>query len=239
MTSFFSRPASRRHVLAGALTLALSGIAILNGPAAHAQGSGRKDKGAFTVTLSDGRTFAGKGDFTIPNVAGKSATVAGTFVSYRVDLDTFSVRDYTLKSSLTRNVPTVIFGLKEPVHNSTLTGSLSLNLNNEQAVLLRSGPVTKMKIQSKDASTVGIFQMETGRGPVVYNHVLGPGFSYYVDNLGRTLFTNGVFIGRESPQLAARAAPATANVKGATQSSWSVQGGGRMGMVLGEDATQP
>ena len=67
---------------------------------------------------------------------------------------------------------------------------------------------------------------------VNYVHKLAPGFTYYTDDLGRTLFTNGTVIGRESPELA------TLVSRTDTSSTWSVPAGGRMGAVFGEDATE-
>jgi len=74
--------------------------------------------------------------------------------------------------------------------------------------------------------------MEPEPGTTVV-HTLAPGFKYYTDNLGRTLFTNGVVIGRESPELASLVS------RTSSVSTWSIQAGGRMGAVFGEDATQP
>lgn len=66
-----------------------------------------------------------------------------------------------------------------------------------------------------------------------YVHTLAPGFTYFEDDLGRTLFTNGTVVGRESPELASLVSRTD------TRSTWDVQAGGRMGAVFGEDAIQP
>jgi hypothetical protein len=99
-------------------------------------------------------------------------------------------------------------------------------------VLIRAGASNKLKIQAKDCSTGGLFQMEPYHTTLIH-HQLADGFHYFDDNLGRTLFTDGVTIGRESPQSAALVS------RTLTASLWQVQGGGRMGAVFGEDAVQP
>ena len=63
-------------------------------------------------------------------------------------------------------------------------------------------------------------------------HELGDTFHYYLSSTGTVLFTNGVFIGKDSPETA------TNSQLNDLTATWQVQGGGRMGMVLGEDATE-
>ena len=237
----FPRVFTRRALLRtlGSGLLVAAGIFPLAAPA-----QAKKDCGTYTVTIG-ARTFSGKQDTRISarDVAGQIARVRGTFTEFDVDLDTFTVRNYTMtgvpaSTDITRRTRTVIYLSKVPEHNSILTGDLSLRINNEQLVLSRTGPVTPMKIQAKDCTQGGIFQMEPDRTiPVV--HTLAQGFRYFVDSLGRVLFTNGIFVGRESPETATLVAPGKADIPGQTQSRWLIQGGGRMGMVLGEDATQP
>src|SRR5688500_2370696 len=90
---------------------------------------------SFTVQFSDGRTVSGQTRVTLAVGAGVTAQVRGQFVNYTVDLDTFRVRNYTLQSDITANQPAVIFTRKEPLHGRTLTGALSIEINNEQLVL--------------------------------------------------------------------------------------------------------
>ena len=218
--------------------MAASWFALVGGalllPAAPAHAG--RDSGAFRVTLSDGRAFSGKRDVTIPVARGTIALVSGTYAEFLVDLDTFAVGDYTLTgapspSDITGGRRTVIFARKVPEHGSLLTGDLTLRLGNEQLELRRSGPGIGMKIQAKDSTQGGIFQMEPSR-TITYVHQLAPGFEYFTDGLGRTLLTNLTLVGRESPELAAPVGRIP------TASRWRVQGGGRMGMVLGEDAVE-
>jgi hypothetical protein len=194
-----------------------------------------KTCGAFTVVLDTGAVFRGKQDLVIPaSRLGQTAHVRGTFAQFDVDLTTFTVFSYelTAASDVTAGHDKIIFLSKTPELAAPLTGSLTLRINNEQLVLIRAGATNKMKIQAKDCSTGGLFQMEPDR-PALIHHELADGFHYFNDNLGRTLFTDGVTIGRESPQFASFVS------RTVTESLWQVQGGGRMGAVFGEDAIQP
>jgi hypothetical protein len=179
-------------------------------------------KGDTTQTLSDAR------------VAGRSAFVHGTFVEFTVNLDTFAVTNYTLTGAPSdkqiTNTRTVVYTSKAPQLAGNLSGDLTLQLQRE-TILLQRGNGQSIKITGKDCPQGGIFQMEPQPGTTVV-HQLAAGYTYYTDALGRTLFTNGVVIGRESPQLASLVS------RTATASTWSVQAGGRMGAVFGEDATQ-
>jgi hypothetical protein len=223
---------SRRAWLAVSWLAVVGGALLLPAVPAHAG----KDSAAFRVTLSDGRTFFGNRDVTIPAARGTIALVSGTYVEFLVDLDTFAVGSYTLTgapspSDITGGRRTVIFERKVPEHGSLLTSNLSLKLDGEKLELRRSGPGIGMKIQAKDATQGGIFQMEPSR-TITYVHQLAPGFEYFTDRLGRTLLTNLTLVGRESPEAAAPVE------RTPTASLWQVQGGGRMGMVLGEDAVE-
>jgi hypothetical protein len=196
---------------------------------------------SFTVTLSDGRTFSGNQNVGVAVSPGATAQVRGSFVSYTIQLDTFTVIDYTLNSQITGNQPKLIFVRKQPLHGRTLTGNMTIELNGEQATFQRSGGGVSMKIQSKDCSEGGIFQMEP-EPSVEVEHQLGPDFAYCVDSTGRVLIVSATspFVGRESPELAALTFPAVKSAIVGTQvSRWLIQSGGRMGLVTGEDAVEP
>jgi hypothetical protein len=211
---------------------------VLNASPAYA---GKDCSGAFTVRLSDGRVISGQQiKVSIPVGAGLTAQMSGKFVNFTVDLDTFRVTNYTLQSNITANQPAVIFARKEPLHGKILTGTLSIDLNSEQAVLQRSGGGQSMKIQAKDCSEGGIFQMEPEPAAEVV-HELGPLFVYCVDTLNRVLIisASNPFVGRESPELATRTFPVGNSIVGTKVSRWQIQSGGRMGMVTGEDAVEP
>jgi hypothetical protein len=236
-----------KNLLASTFTrlavVAVAGLALFSASPAEA----KSDSGAFAVTFNPvmrpdgtftgGTTYSGKQDRAVSPV-GRFALVRGQYIEFVVDLATFEVINYTMTgkaapTDITRRTRTVVFASKFPEHGKVLAGNVTLNLNNEQLVLQRSGPGITMKIQAKDATQGGLFQMEPSR-TITYLHHLNPGFGYFFDARGRLLFTNHVFIGRESPELATLV---TVSDDG-TASRWLVQAGGRMGAVFGEDATQ-
>ena len=69
---------------------------------------------------------------------------------------------------------------------------------------------------------------------ITETNTLGPDFQYTEQPAGeeRLCFTNGKFSGYDSPQLAELVSKTT------KQSVWDVQSGGRIGMVIGEDAVE-
>jgi hypothetical protein len=213
--------------------IAASGVVTTVGAATPAAAEGGKRCVAFAVDFN-GKTFRGDVRKTIKDAkaTGKTMFVHGTMAQFTVNLDTFEVTNYllTAKSDVTGGKDTTIFTSKAPQLSSKLTGPVSLRLQSEQLILSR-GTGANMKIQAKDCSTGGMFQMEAEPGQT-YVHQLAAGFHYFEDNLGRTLFTNGTVIGRESPELA------TLVSRTDTQSTWAVQSGGRMGGVFGEDAIE-
>ncbi|HEX8103709.1 MAG TPA: hypothetical protein VF533_13920, partial [Solirubrobacteraceae bacterium] len=136
-----------------------------------------------------------------------------------------------------KNLPidarTVIFTRKVPRHGKTLTSAMTLKLGGESLELQRSGGGQSMKIQAKNCHQGGLFQMEAEPG-TTYAHTLGAQFHYTAQPAGETrlCFTNGRFSGYDSPELA------TLTSFTATQAFWRVASGGRMGMVIGEDALE-
>jgi hypothetical protein len=236
---------------------------------------GAKDCGAFTVTIN-GQAFRGPTRGIIPAgqlPPGSTAVVTGTFVEFTVNLDTFTVHDYTLTGAASPNqiTPerTVLFTRKEPHHGVTLTSDLALRIDAEGTVLERSGGEQDMKIQAKDCNQGGVFQMEP-EPRVTATNTLGPGFSYCfqkslvaeqgADRSAPRFFTNGVVLGFDSPQprpddpveqcavgdlenactflVAPETLPQDAAPQSQTFALWSIADGGRVGMVLGEDAQE-
>jgi hypothetical protein len=203
--------------------------------------SGGKSCASFTVTLSDGRSFNGNQNVSVSVAAGATAQVRGQFVSYTVALNTFTVTNYTLTSNITGNLPEVIFAREQPLHGKTLSSNLSINLNGEQATLARSGGGVSMKIQSKDCSEGGLFEMEP-EPAVEVEHQLGADFAYCVDASGRVMIVSATnpFIGRESPEMATLSFPSPLSaVVGTRITRWQIQSGGHMELETGEDAVQP
>jgi hypothetical protein len=195
----------------------------------------------FTVTTG-GQTFSDPEKTTLqPNEVGPTIEVSGTYIRFTVESNTFTVRNYThtgadsprADKNLPIDAPTVIFESKVPNHNDNLNGPLSLEISQESLVLERSGAQQDMKIQAKDCQQGGLFQMEPEPG-ITETNTLGPDFHYTAQPPGeeRLCFTNGSFSGYDSPELATLVSfdPKTA--------TWDVQSGGRIGMVIGEDAVE-
>jgi hypothetical protein len=203
--------------------------------------SGNKTCAAFAVRLADGRVLSGKQKVSLAGVSG-AALVQGRFARFTVDLATFKVTNYTLNG-------TTVFARKEPLHGQTLTQPLQVELNNEQLVLKRTSTNGRldMKIQAKDCDQGGLFQMEAESDDVAaitFEHQLAAGFSYFDPNpaTSRTFFRNGTgagaLLGYDSPEAATRVFPALGAPVSGTIARYSVQNGGRMGMVVGEDAQE-
>jgi hypothetical protein len=190
--------------------------------------------GAFTVTLSDGQVFSGKKDIEISLKEGTTAQVRGKFISYDVDLDTFVVTDYTLRSVFTKNQPTILFAAKKPWYKGEFDATLHVQINGSQLVLRRTGTGGYLNIQAQDSGSGTLFLMEAEQELVV-THTLGDGFWYSLDRAGRLLFTNGLIVGMESPKGADRISPEDAVVKGATETFWTLQGRGYLGMIIGKE----
>lgn len=211
--------------------------------------------------------------------------VRGRHVQFDIDLRTMGVRNWTLTGANNpgRLVerPTVIFTEKTPLHGAALTKTERLRNDRGDLVFIRTNGVVTVKIQAKDCSQGGVFQMEIERDDAPgtrVRHVLSPEVFYY-DNpnfreregdvvtfsnaAGQTQNititprinfgsdTSGLLVGRDSPQAATRISHSTcsnsipkrdgtfATVRhcGAV-TEWDVLDGGRMGQVMGEDATE-
>jgi hypothetical protein len=235
--------------LSSRLRAALAAVALLASVfllhAAPAFAQGKDCSGAFTVTLSDGRSFSGaQADFSVTVGAGLTAQVRGKFVSFDVNLDTFRVTNYTLNSSATGNRPAVIFASRTPLNGRALSGKLQIDLNREQLDMRRSSGGFDMKIQAKDCSEGDIFDVEPEADfatSVEFEHVLGPEFAYCLDSLGRVMIvsSSSPLVGREGPEAAARTFPDGAAIVGTRVSRWLVQNGGEVDLLTGGEALQP
>ena len=92
-----------------------------------------------------------------------------------------------------------------------------------------------MKLQLKDCAQGGIFQMEAEAATaIVYTHTLAAPTFYFTHPLtGKINFGNGAnVVGKDSPMAATKLS------QSGTVTTWSVAPGGRLGMVLGEDAIE-
>jgi hypothetical protein len=240
----------------------------------------------FTVKEASAASsrFCEGGGWTLTTV-GNTLQVRGLHVRFDVDLRTGGVRNWTLTgaANVGRLVtqPTVIFTEKTPLHGQVLTTTERLRNDKGDLVLIRTNGVVSVKIQAKDCSQGGVFQMEIERDDkpsTRVRHVLAPAV-FYFDNpnfraregdvvrfsnsAGQTQnititprinFTSDAFdklVGRDSPQAANRVQHPTCtnnipkrdgsvavvrHCGGVTE--WDVLDGGRMGQVMGEDATE-
>jgi hypothetical protein len=212
---------------------------------------------------------SGETDATVPAARlGAEFLVKGRYVEFTVDASTFGVRNWTFTRApnpldITGGRRTPVFAEKTPDHRGlTLTSDISVELDEEDLVIMRTGPGVSMKIQAKDCAQGGIYQMEPEREDgtaTVFTHVLDPTV-FYFDNpffrarAGQVLngvtvnprvnFANDVspnFVGRDSPQVAERIDQGCVNPFGTHcggVSQWSVASGGRMGQVMGEDSVE-
>ena len=226
-----------RRIASLALAGGLLALALTAAPAGAAKGG---TCAAYTVTVN-GQPFSGDQRPTIaPPIT--SIVVRGTYNEFIVDPATFAVRDYTWTGVQTprpdKNLPggrQVLFASKVPNHGRTLDSALSLRIAAEGVVLERNGGGQDMKIQAKDCHQGGIFQMEPEPG-TTYTHTLGVPEYTGVSALAasRLCFRTpqGGWTGYDSPELA------VLNAFTPKTSDWTVQSGGRVGMVIGEDAVE-
>ena len=224
--------------LAG-IAVAVTLVAIAVRPVtADAAASSFCNPNGFALTAG-GKTYQGAQKGRIPLAAGQKIQLDGTFADFTVDADTFRVENYRLTSSLTNGRTVQIFASKTP-NGTRLNGDVDFELRGDSLLLLRKGNV-KMKVQARDCEQGGVFQLEAD-SPITMTHKLGAGdgtnpFVYPAgqSGTGRLCFTDRTSVnGYDSPQFATRTGydPATGT------SQWSVAAGGRLGMVLGEDAVQ-
>lgn len=210
---------------------------------ARAAASAGCEGGDFTVTLPNGRVLGGYTGWKIPArdlPTHGIANVRGRYVEFDVDLSTFAVYDYTLTGAPnpldpTGRVRTPLFASKLPdLGGATLdSAELEVKLFPQGGELRRRGIGAGMKLQLKDCANGGIFQMESEQ-PITVTHTLASGIFYFTNpDTGKINFGNGAeLIGKDSPMVATKLA------QGATVSTWRIEAGGRMGMVLGEDAVE-
>jgi hypothetical protein len=229
--------------------------AVLASPAEAASSAGCYG-GGFRVS-APGAAPAQSGTLPASALSG-TVEVRGHYQRFDVDPATLSVYDFVFTGApnpldMTGGVPTTAFASKvADLGAQRLTGPLTVSIDKDALQLSRAGSGVSMSLQAKDCANGGIFQMEPQRAdgaPTVFTHTLGAGV-FYFDNpffraragevlngvtvAPRVNFANDVspaFVGRDSAQMATRLSQL------GKVSRWSVQSGGRMGQVMGEDAT--
>jgi hypothetical protein len=272
------RRSARTLVALAALGVAVTTLTVPS--AAQAASSEDCTGGGFALVLP-GRTVAARPGQDLRTTVradqlGTSFLVRGRYVEFTVQSATLGVTDWTLTGApspgdLTGGRRTPVFAAKTPdLRGSRLTSGMEVRLRDGDLRLIREGSQVEMKIQAKDCSQGGIFQMEPEREDgtaTVFTHTLAPSAFYYdnprfrerigttvpfVTDTGQTVqmpvtarvnfgsITAPRLVGRDSAQVATRIAQCS-NVFGTHcggVSKWSVASGGRMGQVMGEDATE-
>jgi hypothetical protein len=229
--------------VAVAALAAAAATAIVLPPPVAAATSVACDGGDFSLTLPGGRVLSGYNGWKIDASALPSHSrihVQGRYIQFDLDVSDYAVYDYALTGApnaldMTRGVFTPIFAAKTPdLKGRTLdSGELEVQLSPQSLVTRRRGGGAGMKIQAKDCATGGIFQIEPDQ-QTVFTHRLAPGVFYFRNPLtGKINYGDGAnLIGKDSPQVATKLA------QFGDGSIWRVEAGGRMGMVLGEDAIE-
>jgi hypothetical protein len=222
-------------------SLAIAGGLLAFGLTAAPAGAAKAGTCAgYTVTVN-GRPFSGNVKTSIaPPIT--SITVDGTYNEFTIDPATFAARDYVWTGvpspRADKNLPggrQVLFTSKVPNHGRTLTSALNLEIAAEGMVIERNGGGQDMKVQAKDCHQGGLFQMEPEPG-TTFTHTLGvpeyTGESPLQNDRLCWRTPQGGWTGYDSPELAALDGFTTKT------SDWTVQSGGRLGMVIGEDAVE-
>lgn len=117
---------------------------------------------------------------------GNLMLVRGRHVQFDIDMRTMAVLNWTLTgaANVGRLVdrPTVIFLEKAPLHGAVLTQTERLRNDKGDLVFTRTNGNVSVKIQAKDCSQGGVFQMEIERDDDLVTrvrHVLGQEAFYY------------------------------------------------------------
>ena len=172
-------------------TLATCLVALVSTPA-YAASSKFCEGGGFSIVRDNGQVVArGDREVSIPAATlGSTFTVRGRYVQFKVDAATFGIRDYRFIASNAPGTQTVggdapVFESKIPNHRGlVLAGPISVELKDEEIELMRTGTGLSMKIQAKDCTQGGLFQMEPERGDGTVTritHVLAAQ-TFYFDN---------------------------------------------------------
>lgn len=254
MSSTHQRHGRRTGIVAAVTAGVVAAVALAGMAPANASGK-TSTGGDYAVTVNGTTTNPAVGkDYKLKDVA-VSGTIAvrGEHNGFDIRVADLGVYDYTLTGApdTQRMVtkPTVVFASKVPsLTAAQLAGTKlsSLEVRDDTLVAIFATGAGKLKVQAKDGAQGGIFQMETEFAqPVTFTHTLGAGLFYFTNpytgkiNFGDSTpaVTSGsgahqMLLGKDSPQVA------TKTSQTATTTTWTVQPGGRLGGVLGEDAVE-
>lgn len=247
------RTSLRRGIAVAAVGLVAASGLLFVGGAAQAKTTSAGGDYAVTVNGTTYNPAPGK-DVKLKDVTvSGTVTVAGRNNRFTINPATLGVYDYTLTGAADTQrmvtAPTVVFRSKVPTLTPAQRANVrisSLEVKDDSVVIILTTSAGKLKVQAKDGAQGGIFQMEPEfAGPVELVHTLGPGLFYFVNEFtGKINFGNGVnavtsgtnahqmLLGKDSPQVA------TKTFQSDTVTKWTVQPGGRLGGVLGEDAIE-
>jgi len=153
-------------------------VVVAAGPSQAAKSDGCEGGGFRLVNLGTGTTIAssaaGAVDRTIPASSFGEATaqfgVRGRYNSFNVRLRDFAVFNYAFTGAanpedITGGRRTPIYASKIPNHRGlVLSSGITVELDQEDMVISRTGTGLSMKIQAKDCAQGGVFQMEPQRG---------------------------------------------------------------------------
>lgn len=197
---------------------------------------------AASSTSAASSRFCEGGGYVV-STQGDILQIRGTHNQFDINMTTMAVLNYTLTGApnVGRMVeaPTVIFSEKTPLTDIPFTRTTRFRNDRGDLRFIRAGRGISVKIQAKDCSQGGIFQMEVERGDNAvtrFRHVLGNDVFYYdnprfraregdvvsfSNSAGQTMdititprvnFGSDVWrnlVGRDSPQAATRVQHAT------------------------------
>jgi hypothetical protein len=168
--SRFAWPTALVAVSAVSAALALSGVTT----SADAASSDACTGGGYSLVNKATGAVVAAGE--VDAVIGATRFGAGTFAvrgrynAFDVRLRDFAVLNYAFtgaanEEDITGGRRTPVFASKVPNHRGlSLSSAVTVELEDEDLVITRTGTGLSMKIQSKDCAQGGIFQMEPERG---------------------------------------------------------------------------
>ena len=156
--------------------LAVSAALVMSGvtTAADAASSDACEGGGFSLVNKSTGAVVAAGEVDAAIGAAQFGTgafaVRGRYITFDVRPRDFAVLNYAFtgaanEEDITGGRRTPVFASKVPDHRGlSLTGAITVELEDEELVIARTGPGLSMKVQAKDCAQGGIFQMEPERG---------------------------------------------------------------------------